>query len=191
VTRYTLLSLILLVLALPTMAHATDFGPGEAAAHANANRRPAPNADFLVLVWYHRNDPLGTFKYEVYDLRRERSIALINQWVKDTRAKFPAYIVSVNDVDLKLAAGSTESLKVGSVIQRELTIAAARAGIVGGRGFDLRPQPGIGIGSATVSSSSALTPRLELRPGAPAGNRSTYSNAPTFPFPLPSVRRPP
>jgi hypothetical protein len=145
----------------------------------------------MVLVWYHRNDPLGTFKYEVYDLRREQTIAIIDAWVKETRAKHPAYVVSASDVDLNRERGATESLKVGSVIKRELAIAAARAGIIVGDRFDLGPRPSIGIGSASVVPGSAVPPRVQLLPGSPAGNRTTYSNSPLFPFPLPSMRRPP
>jgi hypothetical protein len=189
VARGILVSLALLLLRLPTAAATPEFGPGEAASGARAVRRPAPRGDFLVLVWYHRNDPLGTFKYEVYDLRREQNIAKIDSWITDTRTKYPAYVISVNDVDLTRERGATESLKVGSVIQRELAVAAGLAGIVVGQRFDLRPQPAL----ATPSPGTSVSPLSPLNGGPSfpdARGRAAYSNSPS-PAYLPSLRRPP
>ena len=117
---------------------------------------PVPNAapdllrkaDFRVLVWYRRNDPLGTFKYEAYDLRRTQNLRGIDAWLTEMQMKHPAYVVIVRDVDLKRERGQTESLKVGSVIQRELMIAAGLAGLVPGGG--LSPHPGQGPGSSAT-----------------------------------------
>jgi hypothetical protein len=167
---------------LSSAVGAAEFGPGEAAAGARAVDRHARKADFKVLVWYHQKDPLGTFKYEIYDLRREQEIAKIEAWINEMRTKYPAFIVLVHDVDLARQRGATESLKVGSVIQNELAIAAARAGIITGGGLDLGPGPNLGV---------RVIPRLELLPGSPAGNRATYMNSPSLSYPLPSVRRPP
>jgi len=190
--RRGLLNLTLLVLAIPTAAAATDFGPGEAAAGAHAAQPLARNAEFRVLVWYRRNDPLGTFKYEVYDLRREKDTEKIDAWIKEVRTKYPAYILTVHDVDLKRERGATESLKVGSVIQRELMIAAGLAGIVVGGGFDRRAGPGLGMSSAMPSSRTSPVPRFNRLPGSPAGDRGYLNpNPPTFPVPVPYPRLPP
>ena len=156
----SLLSLAVLVLALPTAAAAADFGPGEAAAGAHAVQHPARKGDFKVLVWYHRNDPLGTFKYEVYDLRKQQDLAKIDAWIEEMRTKYPAHIVLVHDVDLGRESGATESLKVGSVVQRELIVAAASAGIVVGSGLDLGLPRDIGISSSTPSLGRSFLPRL-------------------------------
>ncbi|MFI5454043.1 MAG: hypothetical protein ACHRXM_01190 [Isosphaerales bacterium] len=190
--RRGLLSLIVLVLAIPTAAGATEFGPGEAAAGAHAARPPARNAEFKVIVWYRRDDPLGTFKYEVYDLRRNQDIEKIDAWINEVRTKYPAYILSVHDVELKREVGATESLKVGSVIQRELTIAAGLAGIVVGGGFERRPGQGLGMSSATPSSRTSPAPRFNRLPGSPGGDRGYLNpNPPTFPVPVPYPHLPP
>ena len=65
--------------------------------------------------------------------RRTNDKSSFDAWINEMRTKYPAYIVSVHDVDLKTERGATESLKVGSVIQRDLTIAASLAGIVKSR----------------------------------------------------------
>jgi hypothetical protein len=183
----SIVGLALLGLAFSRAEGLAEVGPGEASAARRSVPGPARNAEFKVLVWYHQNDPLGTFKCEIYDLRREQNIAGIDAWVKEMRAKFPLYVVSATDVDLKRAEGATEALKVGSVIKRELMIAAARAGVVMDVGLDPRHP----LGSTTAPLSSGIVPQLQLLPGSPAGNRATYANSPLLSSPLISVRRPP
>jgi len=186
--RRGLLSLTVLVLAIPTSVGAAEFGPGEAAAGAHAARPLARNAEFKVIVWYRRDDPLGTFKYEVYDLRREPDTAKIDAWIKEVRTKYPKYIVSVHDVDLKRERGATESLKVGSVIQRELTVAAGLAGIVVGGGLNPRLGQGPGL-SPTPSARPRSAPELNR---LPASDRSFLNPSPTaFPVPVPYPHLPP
>ncbi len=187
--RSSLLRLTLLVLA--TAAHATSFGQGAAAARAQAPDA-APDlvrkADFRVLVWYRRNDPLGTFKYEAYDLRRTQNLRGIDAWLTEMKTKHPAYVVIVRDVDLERERGQTESLKVGSVIQRELMIAAGLAGLVPDGG--LSPRPGQGPGSSATMSAPARS-ALRRTP-LPDGDRSYLnSNHPLFPVPVPYPRLPP
>ena len=110
-----------------------EFGPGEAA--GGSQRGQAAAADFKVLVWYRRDDALGTFKYQIYDLRKGEYSAAVDAWIKDIPAKYPAYIVLVRDVDLRREKGETEMLKVGSVIKRELMVAAAMSGVALGEGL--------------------------------------------------------
>ncbi len=100
---------------------AVAFGPGEAAAKsqaASSGERPAGgNAEVKVLVWYRRADPLATFKYQVYDLRKGDYTRAVDAWIKDVQAKYPAYIAFIRDVDLSVEKGKSDSLKVGSVIK--------------------------------------------------------------------------
>ena len=90
-------------------------------------------ADFKVLIWYHKSDALGTFKYQVYDVGKGEYTAKVDDWIKDIQTKYPAYFVVLRNVDLKREKGTTEMLKVGTVIQRELIVAASLAGIAWGR----------------------------------------------------------
>jgi hypothetical protein len=185
-----LLNLTLLVLAIPTAAGATDFGPGQATAlppAPHAAQDLARKADFKVLVWYRRNDPLGTFKYEIYDLRRGQNIREIDAWLAKMRTEYPAYVVIVHDVDLEREHGATESLKVGSVVQRELLIAAGMAGIVVGGGLN----PGLGQRPGLSATTSAPA-RSALRPTRlPELDRSFLNPNPTsFPVPAPYPRLP-
>ena len=192
--RCSPMTLTVLMLLAPTAAGAPDFGPGEAAgAHSGlAAQRPTANVDFKVLVWYRRNDPLGTFKYEVYDVRHGEDTAKLDTWIKDVRTKYPAYIVTVRDIDLKHEKGKTDSLKVGSVIQRELMAAAGLAGIVVGPGSSRSPQNGLGTGLGSQFPGPNPSPRLNRQPGLPGVDRSFLNRTPTqFPIPVPYPRLPP
>jgi hypothetical protein len=178
-TNRGLLRTTLLLLAIPSGSAAMEFGPGEAA--GGSQRVSAGATDFKVLVWYRRDDALGTFKYQVYDVRKGEYSAAVEAWIKDIPAKYPAYIVLVREVDLKREKGETEKLKVGSVIKRELVMAAALSGIIVGEG--LRTSPG----SLYLGPSQA--PSVRHSTGLPQVDRSFLNPSPTpFPVPVPYPR---
>jgi len=151
--------------------------------------RPAAKsegADFKVVVWFRRDRPLDTFKYQVYDLRKGQYTAAVDAWVEHLRTKYTAYDVKIHEVDLASEEGATEMLKVGSVIKRELMAAAALEGVVigyGVPGFHLPPiTPGTGL-AVPARSRQPATQGATL-------DRSSYSNppGPSFPFPMPYPR---
>ena len=72
------------------------------------------------MVWYRRDGPLDTFKYQVYDVRKGQYTPAVDVWIQLLRTKYPAYDVMIREVDLTREQGETESLKVGSVVKREL-----------------------------------------------------------------------
>jgi hypothetical protein len=168
-------------------AYGEPFGPGEAAQRSNASH----HADYKVLIWYRKTDSLGTFKYEIYDLRKGEYTAKVDDWMNDVRAKYPAYYVAVRDVDLAHEKGKTELLKVGSVIDRELAAAAGLAGIALGPGqTDSRPM-GYGVfgGSPAVGSSRVSGPRR--LPGSSGVDRDYLRRSTTpYPIPVPLLTRP-
>jgi hypothetical protein len=177
--RRGLLSTTLLLLAIPSGSAAMEFGPGEAA--GGSQRVSAGATDFKVLVWYRRDDALGTFKYQVYDVRKGEYSAAVEAWIKDIPAKYPAYIVLVRDVDLKRAKGETEMLKVGSVIKRELMVAAAMSGVAIGEGFRSRPGPTyLGPSQGFSANRSAALPKTD--------RNFLNQNPPSFPVPVPYPR---
>ena len=149
-------------------------------------QRVAQNADFKVLVWYRNSDPLGTFKYQIYDVRKGEYTPKVDEWIKDVKTKYPGYYVVVRDVDLKREKGETELLKVGSVIYRELPCAAGVAGIaIGSR--TARPR-------RAQSSDSVRDRRTQVptelrvstgRPARPAAIEAISRPAPRFPVPVP------
>ena len=93
---------------------------------------PAGHTDFKVVVWYSRDRPLDTFKYQVYDVRKGEYTPAVDAWIQLMRTKYTSYDVALREVDLADEQGKTEMLKVGSVIKRELIAAAALEGIVVG-----------------------------------------------------------
>jgi hypothetical protein len=148
-----------------------------------AARRP----DYKVVIWFRRDRPLETFKYQVYDLRKGEYTKAVDDWLGLMRAKFPAYEVTVREVDLTREKGETEALKVGSVIKRELLAVAGLQGIFIGEGLAGGPArslvPGLGISS----------PRETIIRAAPIGRRLSRPidlnpPSPTFPVPMPYPR---
>jgi hypothetical protein len=180
-------SLAFALLVLSASRVAIAYGPGEAALHGART-----TADFKVLVWYSRSDPLGTFKYEVYDVRKGQFTPRVDSWIQDVRAKYPTYFVLVRDVDLHREKGASEMLKVGAVVQRELMVAASFAGIVIGEAPTLSrgAGAGIGLGSSSIGGGSGL--QLNRAPRSIGVNRDFLNPVPTpFPMPVPFPRRPP
>jgi hypothetical protein len=153
-----------------------EFGPGEAAARSQVVR-----ADFKVLFWYRRADPLATFKYVVYDMRKGEYSSAVDTWLKDVQTKYPAYVAFSRDIDLDREKGKTDSLKVGTVIKRELMVAASMSGVeIGGMGHMYR--------APSISSPNQPT-GLNRQPGAVSNDRSFLNRVPTsFPVPIPYPR---
>lgn len=162
-------------------AAAVDDGKGQKPASAPAAAVDRAGADLVVLVWYRGDDALETFKYQVYDVRKGEYTPAVDEWVAMMRRKFPGYIVRARRVVLAREQGATESLKVGSVIHRELIGAAAMSGIV--LGEPLQVGPGISSPSRPASRSSD-------RPGAPGAGGQTNINPVDrgSPFPVPYPR---
>jgi hypothetical protein len=138
--------------------------------------------DFKVLVWYRRDDPLGTFKYEVYDLRKGEYTAAVDTWISNIQKSYPAYLAVVRRVDLKRERGETEMLKVGSVIRRELMAAAGMAGVFVDSGTIGNPTPALGLNRAPRPAGSIGSLN---RPLGSAGIDRSYLNPPDYPFPVP------
>jgi len=163
---------------------------GASGPQANPPSRPAAtpgHTDFKVVVWYRRDRPLDTFKYQVYDVRKGQYTPAVDVWIQLLRMKYPAYDVMILEVDLTREQGETESLKVGSVIKRELLAAAALEGIVIG---DTVPR----LQVRTIAPRTGLpaAPGMIGRP-APLGSSLRGSNdlnppGPSFPVPVPYPR---
>ncbi|MHB1558847.1 MAG: hypothetical protein ACYC61_15450, partial [Isosphaeraceae bacterium] len=166
-------------------ATAVDDGksqkPAAAPASASVPAVDLAGADFVVLVWYRGDDALETFKYQVYDVRKGEYTGAVDDWVAMMRRKFPGYVVRVRRVVLAKEQGATDSLKVGSVIHRELIGAAAMSGIV--LGEPLQAGPGL-------SSPSRPAARTELWSEPPGAGGQTNINPVDrgSPFPVPYPR---
>ena len=178
---------LVILTSISRSAHGDPFGPGEAAARARATKQ----IDFKVVVWYRQSDPLGTFKFEIYDVRKGEYTAAVDDWINDVRARFPSYYVSLRAVDLAREKGATDLLKVGKVIDREVAVAAARAGIVIGSGRIDLPPVGYGIFGAGTAAASSRT-RGPSRSRARAGLDRGYLKPSTSPLavPAPILNRP-
>jgi hypothetical protein len=144
-------------------------------------------ADFRVVVWYRRDQPLDTFQYQAYDQRKGEYTPAVDDWITLLRTKYPAYQVRVRNVFLDREKGATEALKVGSVIHEELLGAAALQGVILGPPT-LRPAARPLIPRTEVLAAPAVLGRPAPL-GAAFPDRS-YLNPParSFPVPLPYPR---
>jgi hypothetical protein len=145
-------------------------------------RGPAKTPDFKVLVWYRKSDPLGTFHYEVYDVRKGEYTKAVDAWLRNIEKNYPAYFVVARAVDLKQESGDTEQLKVGSVIKRELMVAAAMSGVFLAGGGSLRLGPAL---ESNRTPASVAGVRSLDRPLGSAGIDRSYLNPPATLFPVP------
>lgn len=163
-------------------ALAADDGKVQKPAGAPAPAVDLAGADLVVVVWYRGDDALETFKYRVYDVRKGEYTAAVDEWVAMMRRKFPGYVVRARRVVLAKEQGATESLKVGSVIHRELIGAAAMSGIVLGEPLQVGPGP------ASPSRPAARIDRWsEPQPGA-GGQTNINPVDRGSPFPVPYPR---
>lgn len=106
---------------------------GPAGADGEGEGAPAAKVDFKVVVWYCKADPIDTFQYQTYDVRKNEYTSAVDDWVEMMRTRYPNYAVVVRDVDISRETGPTETRKVGSVVYRELLSAAAAQGIFVGQ----------------------------------------------------------
>jgi hypothetical protein len=146
--------------------------------------KPA-HADYKIAVWYRRDRPLETFRYQIYDVRKGEYSRAVEDWLGVMQSKYTLYVAAVRDVDLAREKGETELLKVGSVIKRDLLAAAAIEGVFLGEpvaraparqgGLPSRPE----LGGRPSPLGSANSGRIDLNPPGPS-----------FPMPVPYPRRP-
>jgi hypothetical protein len=152
-------------------------GPGEAAGRAwrtGSIAWPSGRPDFIVLVWYHRAQALGTFQYQLYDVRKGEYTPAVDAWVRETRARYPDYVVTARAVDLSREKGETEMLRVGSVVHRELLAAAARAGVFPGPAFNVSPGPATSTPSPVQPGNRMAAPDRSFLQGSPAPSIPVY-----------------
>ncbi|HMB08849.1 MAG TPA: hypothetical protein VKP69_34620, partial [Isosphaeraceae bacterium] len=98
--RLALLGPLTLVLAGPALAAAAP---------------PPEPPDFKIAFWFRPNDPLNTFQFQTYDIRKgEYNPAVVEAWLTRIRRDFPAYKAYVKDV--RLAPGEEARRKVAATI---------------------------------------------------------------------------
>lgn len=106
---------------------------GPAWADGEGEGAPAAKVDYKVVVWYRKSDPIDTFEYQTYDMRKDEYTPAVDDWLELMRTRYPNYKVVVRDVDISRETGPTETRKVGSVVYRELLSAAAAQGVFVGQ----------------------------------------------------------
>ncbi len=176
---------VVLMILGAAIADADAAGPGEAAGRkkpAGAKANDLAGADHVVLIWYRRDQPLETFRYQSYDVRKGEYTPAVDDWIALMHARHPRYLVLVRKVDLTRERGDTDQLKIGSVIHRELLIAAAEAGVFLDAPVQLGPGPVAGQGRS---------PGVNPMPAGTRTDRGFLNSAPTPSIPVyPRTRAP-
>jgi hypothetical protein len=77
---------------------------------------PSPEPpDFKIAFWFRRNDPLNTFQFQAYDVRKgEYNPVVVEAWLDRIGRDFPGYIAYVKDV--RIAPGEAARQKVAATI---------------------------------------------------------------------------
>lgn len=176
---------VVVIMLSAAIANAAAAGPGEAAGgrkSAGAKGTDLAGADHVVLIWYRRDRALETFKYQTYDVRKGEYTPAVVDWIALMHAKHPGYLVLVRKVDLSRERGDTDQLKIGSVIHRELLIAAAQAGVFLDSPIQLGPGPAAG---------QVRSPNVNPMPAGPRTDRSFLNASPPPSIPVyPRTRAP-
>jgi hypothetical protein len=63
--------------------------------------RPAPTSDLVVVFWFRAKDPLGTLRYQTYDVRKGQYTTQVDDWLSLVMAQYPDYIAFRRPLDLK------------------------------------------------------------------------------------------
>jgi hypothetical protein len=142
---------------------------------------PSEAPDFKVAFWYQRRDPLNTFQFQIYDLRKgEYNPLAVAAWLDRMARDFPSYKAYVNDV--RVSPGEEPRKKVASVIIAEHILTGGPNG-----GYGLRGGPGVfpprldfGIGGPPTMSRGISRPLRSL-----PGVGGSPPSLPSYPFPFP------
>jgi hypothetical protein len=135
------------IVLLGLVATPTQAGPPTA-----AGIPPARPADYAVVFWYARSDPMNSMRHQIYDVRKGQYTPAVVQWVETLPAKYPAYAAYVKEVRLDPESPASEKKQLATVILQEY---GEKGGPYGGYG--LRDAGGL-YGGANLHSL--------IRPGA-------------------------
>ncbi len=144
-----------------------------------------PKPEYRIAIWYDRARPLGTFKYQVYDLRKGEYTRAVDDWLTHLRTRYPGYEAKLRDVVLAREKGATDQLRVGAVLNRELLAAAALEGVFLGVPI-ANPggsQPSFALPASPPDRGFTPLPRL-----MPPVRLDLGPPPPSFPVPMPYPR---
>lgn len=144
---------------------------------------PVQSIDYKVAIWYRRDRPLETFRYQAYDLRKGEYTRAVDDWLVLLRTRYPEYEVHVLDVVLAREKGATERLRLGSAIHRELLAAAAAEGVFLGA-----PIPRVQAPRPALPGTPSLLGRPTLPGLGSTGTVDFSPPRPSFPVPVPYPR---
>jgi hypothetical protein len=158
---------------------------------------PPEPSEFKIAFWFRRNDPLNTFEFQVYNVRKgEYNPAAVEAWLARIGRDFPGYNAYIKDV--RIAPGEEAKKKVAAAIIDEhiatggpytgLGLHGTRDRIFGSAIGSLYHSQGLGIASEAprFSGGPGFAHPLRSLPGV-GGGAGAFS-PPPYPFPIPYPR---
>lgn len=138
-------------------------GPSKPAAAATEPVGP-PAPDYRLAILYERSDPLFSFQFRVYNMRKGEYTPEVDAWLARIEKQYPRYHAYVRDIVLKDEpdGNSPERAVASAVLREHLAVAGP------GQGFGIRDTYGI-FGRA---ASSNFQPDASGQPKGAAGMRS-------------------
>jgi len=163
---------------------------------ATAGPPPEP-PDFKIAFWFRRDDPLNTFQFQAYDLRKgQYNPAVVEAWLTRIQRDYPSYKAYIRDV--RLAPGEEARKKVASVIIEEhiatggpytgVGLHGTRDSIFGNAVGSFYHPPGFGLTSEAPRYFGRAEFAKPLRGLPEVGNglgSAGVVSPPSYPFPVP------
>ena len=145
---------------------------------------PPEPPDFKVAFWYRRNDPLNTFQFQIYDVRKgEYDAAAVASWLGRVARDFPGYRAYVHDV--RASPGEEPRRKVASVIIAEHIITGGPNGGYGLRSGGGSSYRGLDFGLMSGAPSGPAGPGVSRPFRSLPGVGGSPPSLPSYPFPVP------
>ncbi|HEV3165660.1 MAG TPA: hypothetical protein VGZ22_16655 [Isosphaeraceae bacterium] len=180
----------------------TAAQPPHSGAAASPSSR-AVSADYMLVFWFDRKDPIKTFHFQAYDIRKGQYDQRVKDWLAMMAADYPSYDAYSRRLELAKEKGRTEKEKVASAVMRELLVTASYAGVPV-EGLIAPGYSGTMAGTLSTNDSrgyrytrsygspSSLPgihplPSMSPSPGA-GGLGGSSGSSYTSPFPYPYVR---
>ena len=176
---------------------AEALGPGANSLDAGAS---AP-AEFKVAYWFDRRDPLNTFRFQAYDLRKGEYTAAVDEWLRRMKTSYPRYEAYVKEV----RAQSRSDLAT-AILNENLAVGGPTTGtgIRDDHGLGLvnlssnRPigyssaytgpsssRSSLSFSSSNLFGRSSLGDSSQSLLGRPPGSGAYQPSPPTYLYPIP------
>ncbi|WP_406697222.1 hypothetical protein V5E97_00160 [Singulisphaera sp. Ch08] len=181
--RFTTVGLLLAqaLVTSPVLAQNQVSKPGESAARS----------EYKVAFWYDRNQPVSTFRYQIYDLgKKQFDPQTVGRWLELIQSRFPDHKAFLKEFSIAQGAGKDEQAVLLEKIEQEKQIVVERYR----RALSNEVYRPTNFGRLMHPSISGYNPARSTKRysfGSPVGGSSGTDygpSSPTYPTPYPYPR---